>query len=94
MFINPINSSYTSLVRRYLVADRKLVKKEDALTAANDLIECENKLYRAEAKKERLINKMFDSCNAIWEQLPKREQHNIDRHYKAHYGYGCQLGSL
>tara|TARA_B110000902_G_scaffold15153_1_gene17863 strand:+ start:222 stop:506 length:285 start_codon:yes stop_codon:yes gene_type:complete len=94
MHITSIHSSYTSLVKRYLAADRKLVETEDAMTAAIDLIEDDNKLYKAEIKKENVTNKLIDKCYAIWEQLPKREQVNIDRQYKAHYGYGCQLGSL
>mgnify|MGYP003641955278 FL=1 len=94
MFITSINSSYTSLVKRYLAADRKLVETEDAMTAAIDLIQDEDKMYKAETKKEYATNKLIDKCYAIWDQLPKREQVNIDRQYKAHYGYGCQLGSL
>jgi|TARA_B110000879_G_C10672583_1_gene318519 hypothetical protein len=94
MHITSIHSSYTSLVKRYLAADRKLVETEDAMTAAIDLIQDDAKLYKAETKKEYAINKLIDKCYAIWEQLPKREQVNIDRQYKDHYGYGCQLGSL
>ena len=51
MYIEPINKKYASLVRRYLVADRKLVETEDALTAFNDSIFDDAKLYKAETKK-------------------------------------------
>ena len=94
MLITPLNSAHNYLVRRYLVADRKLSDAEDTLTAALDLIEDESKLYKAEDRKERVINGLIDKCYVIWDQLPKREQINIDRQYKVHYGYGCQLGEL
>ena len=94
MYIEPINKKYSSLVRRYLVADRKLVETEDALTAFNDLIFDDAKLYKAETKKENTLNRLIDKCYSIWDELPKREQQNIDRQYKNYFGYGCQLGAL
>jgi hypothetical protein len=94
MQIKPINKKYASLVRRYVVADRKLVETEDALTAAIDLMEDDDKLYRAERKKETTLNRLIDKCYLIWDELPAREQQNIDRQYKNHFGYGCQLGAL
>ena len=94
MFITSINSSYTSLVKRYLAADRKWVEAEDSWTAQIDAVDCDSKIYKLEERKERAIDKLHNKCYDLWEQLPKREQVNIDRQYKAHYGYGCQLGAL
>lgn len=94
MYIDPINKKYASLVRRYVAADRKLVETEDALTAAIDLMEDDDKIYRAEDKKSTVVNRMVDKCYSIWDELPAREQQNIDRQYKNHFGYGCQLGAL
>lgn len=81
-------------MRRYLVADRKLVETEDALTAFNDSIFDDAKLYKAEEKKSLTLDRLIDKCYAIWDELPAREQQNIDRQYKNHFGYGCQLGAL
>ena len=94
MHITSINSSYTSLVKRYLAADRKWVETEDSLNAQIDAVDCDNKIYKLEERKERAIDKLHNKCYDLWEQLPKREQVNIDKQYMAHYGYGCQLGAL
>jgi len=94
MYIEPINKKYASLVRRYVAADRKVCDTEDKLSAAIDLIEDDAKLYKAEEKKSVTIDRLIDKCYAIWDELPAREQQNIDRQYKNHFGYGCQLGAL
>jgi len=94
MSITSIHSSYRVVVARYLAADRKLVDTEETQNRVLDTLFTQREIERAEDKNERVLDKLINNCYEHWNQLPKREQVNIDRQYKAQYGYGCQLGAL
>lgn len=85
-----INSKYQTLVNRVLTADRKVSDVVDSNQRELDLVSYDSpKYYRLEEKHVIAEDKAHNRLNDLWEQLPKREQINFNKQYKAQFGYDC-----
>jgi len=90
--ITAVNPAHQKTVTKYLVADRKHVELEAELDYAIDGAESLERAMTLEGRKERRLDKTLTRVYDLWELLPKREQQNLDRQYKAAFGYGSQMG--
>jgi len=88
--MNSINKKYQSLLLRVLKADRKLSDLIDSNHRVMDDVCCDDpKYYRLEQKHSNAEWKAQGKLNELFEELPKREQANFNKQYKAQYGYNC-----
>lgn len=88
--MNSINKKYQPLLMRVLKADRKLSDLIESNQRALDNIDCDDsKYYRLEDKHSNVEGKAQDRLNELFADLPKREQANFNKQYKAQFGYDC-----
>jgi hypothetical protein len=94
-----INPKHQKTFDKYIVADRHHVGLETFYD--NWINEVDNEAQamkleakKLEAKKERITSKTYSDLCELWEQLPKREQLNLDKQYLARFGYSAQMGDL
>jgi len=86
--ITAINKTHQATVNRMYIADRKysdLVNANDVIADTGEFEYPEdNKLYRQGMVRQE---RAFDTFITHWDTLPKREQKNAERQYKAIHGY-------
>ena len=89
-----INPKHQKTFDKYMVADRHHVGLETFYDNWINDLDDEAKVMKLEAKKERILSKTYNTLYELWEELPKREQLNLDKKYLARFGYGAQMGAL
>ncbi len=89
-----INPKHQKTFDKYIVADRHHVGLETFYDNWINDLDNEAQAIKLEAKKERILSKTYNTLYQLWEELPKREQLNLDKKYLARFGYGAQMGAL
>ena len=89
-----INPKHQKTFDKYMVADRHHVGLETFYDNWINDLDDEAQAMKLEAKKERILSKTYNTLYQLWEELPKREQLNLDKKYLARFGYGAQMGAL
>ncbi len=89
-----INPKHQKTFDKYIVADRHHVGLETFYDNWINDVDNEAQAMKLEAKKERITSKTYSDLYELWEELPKREQLNLDKQYLARFGYSAQMGAL
>ena len=90
IIIEAINKTYQSTVNRMYIAERKYNDLVDATSRLEDVSKHINlDDDKAWSKSMRKQEDMWCLFMNYFNDLPKREQQNAERKYKAIHGYSC-----